>query len=67
MQAPIAIPDWKHIKTVTLTHYQSPELPDSYTADDDNFQYGGPRLARDVMHSFLPSAVKAIKGSLARA
>jgi deoxyribodipyrimidine photo-lyase len=53
MQAPIAIPDWKHIKTVTLTHYQSPELPDNYTTDDDNFQLGGPRLARDVMHSFF--------------
>ena len=38
---------------MTLTHYQSPELPDNYTTDDDNFQLGGPRLAREVMHSFF--------------
>lgn len=53
MQAPIAIPNWKQIKPLTLTDYQTPILPSAYTQDNEHFQHGGPRLAREVMQSFF--------------
>ncbi|MEM5532274.1 deoxyribodipyrimidine photo-lyase [Pseudoalteromonas arctica] len=53
MQAPIAVPNWKSIKTITLNNYQTPELPSAYTQDHDSFQQGGPLHARTVMQSFF--------------
>lgn len=53
MQAPIAVPNWKSIKTITLNNYQAPELPSAYTQDHDSFQQGGPLHARQVMQSFF--------------
>ena len=53
MQAPIAVPNWKSIKTITLNNYQAPELPSAYTQDHDSFQQGGPLHARTVMQSFF--------------
>ncbi|MBE0420485.1 deoxyribodipyrimidine photo-lyase [Pseudoalteromonas nigrifaciens] len=53
MQAPIAVPNWKNIKTITLNNYQTPELPSAYTQDHDSFQQGGPLQARTVMQSFF--------------
>ena len=53
MQAPIAIPNWKNIKTITLNNYQTPKLPDSYTQNDDNFQVGGPLTAHTILQSFF--------------
>ncbi len=53
MQAPIAVPNWKNIKTITLNNYQAPELPSAYTQDHDSFQQGGPLHARTVMQSFF--------------
>ena len=53
MQAPIAIPNWKQIKPLALTDYQTPILPSAYTQDNEHFQHGGPRLAREVMQSFF--------------
>lgn len=53
MQAPIAIPNWKQIKPLTLTDYRTPALPSAYTQDNEHFQQGGPRLAREVMQSFF--------------
>ena len=59
MQAPIAIPNWKQIKPLTLTDYQTPILPSAYTQDNEHFQHGGPRLAREVMQSFFAERGKS--------
>lgn len=53
MQAPIAVPNWKNIKTITLNNYQAPELPSAYTQNHDSFQQGGPLQARTVLQSFF--------------
>lgn len=53
MQAPIAVPNWKSIKTITLNNYQAPELPSAYTQNHDSFQQGGPLQARTVLQSFF--------------
>ncbi|MEL0633333.1 deoxyribodipyrimidine photo-lyase [Pseudoalteromonas carrageenovora] len=53
MQADIATPNWKNINTVALNNYVTPELPKSYTQENDNFQIGGPLQAHSVLHSFF--------------
>ncbi|MBQ4832152.1 deoxyribodipyrimidine photo-lyase [Pseudoalteromonas sp. MMG010] len=53
MQSELAVPNWHAVNSLPLQHYQAPLLPLEFTQINDNFQIGGAKHARNLLHSFF--------------
>ncbi len=64
MTASTETPDWGRYQPVVLEQYNEPELSENYHLANHLFQSGGPKKARETLHSFLSERSLAYRRSV---